>query len=89
MKNWIRIGGHYINLDHVTNIVTDAQRTDYAKATMYQDEPCVIFNLGVPNEMSSGEIRFFGEDRERILAWLSNEVELEITNLNFIEKAVA
>lgn len=85
MKNWIRVGGRYINLDQVSEIITDVQRIDYRKSTAYEDEPCIVFVLAIHDESTTGEIRFFGDDRLRLLEWLGNDVEAEITNINFFE----
>lgn len=89
MKNWIRVGNHYINLDTIGEILSDVERIDHKKpypANGREAEPAVVFMRAAPvtyDGMTLDEISFFGEDREKVLRWLANDVELKVTNLNF------
>lgn len=103
MKNWIRVGGRYINLDQIVDIITDEERENrraewvishddergFRVAGYYPTEPCVVFRTivisGGEGYSSPVEIEFFGKEREAIVKWLANDVEAEITNLNYID----
>src|SRR5437870_9037765 len=103
MKNWIRVGGRYINLDQVIEITRHEERKNYKAPYVepnelpdgewhdggFPIEPCVVFyfaiNEGEAGGMSAKETVFFGDDCNRLLQWLGNDVESEITNINFFE----
>lgn len=77
MPNWINLGGHYINLDQIVDIITDEDRINWDTYTdKSKPEPCVIFvrpvaeNRGEFGGWGSEEIKFFGAQRDAILVWL-------------------
>jgi hypothetical protein len=72
------LGDCWVNLDNVTHITSDEQRTNY-EVGVNALEDCVILYLTVmdPAGEWSGdlqqEIRVFGEIRQKFLKWLTDE----------------
>lgn len=86
--SWINLGGHYINMAQIVDVITDETRinwTTYAESR--KPEPCIIFirpvtQIGEHNLGGSEEIIFFGEQRDAILKWLFyNPLAIEAANI--------
>lgn len=75
LQNWIKVGGHYINLDQVAEIVTNEERINWDEKGEPK-QPCVYFVIPVEESGEYGgsarKIVFFGKDRADILAWLDS-----------------